>query len=396
MDQYDQVAPTATWDSVEGALIKSSPPTTEAGTTDEKSIVPASIVRLPSAVTVCLFLITIILVLGTLSYTQAVSLPLTLALVLYLVLRPAMLRLRRMQIPAAISAAICLVLPTAIAILIVFHLATPVREFIVDLPAHMVVIQQKMQGLTEQIENVETASEQLEELGDGEKEAEEEPVPVEIQQPRFAPGLAVLNSTGGLAAGLIICFGTLFFMLTHGDLIIRNALLGISSQRTRDRFTRIIDDLQHGISNYLWSVTVINLGLGVATGTAMWVMGMPEPLLIGVMAAFFNYIPFLGAWAGTAIVGIVAVITFDSLGYAALIPITYFMLTSIEGQFITPYILGRTMSLNPLIVFLFIAIWGWIWGIGGVFLAVPLLAILNIVAEYVPMLRYMERAIRTD
>ncbi len=396
MDQYDEVVPSSTWEPVEGALIKSLPPQREAGAADDNSVVPAYVVRLPPAVTACLFLVTTILVLGTLSYTQAVSLPLVLAMVLYLVLRPAMLKLRQWGIPAAFSAAFCLVIPSAMVVLVIFHLATPVREFVADLPQNMVVIQQKMQGVTEQIENVETASKKLEDLGEDEEDVEEEPVPVEIQQPRFAPGLAVLSSTSGLAAGLIICFGTLFFLLTHGDLIIRNALLGIPSQRTRDRFARIIDDLQHGISGYLWSVTVINFFLGVTTGTAMWLMGMPEALLIGVMAAFFNYIPFLGAWAGTAIVGVVAIITFDSLGYALLIPITYFMLTSLEGQFITPYVLGRTMSLNPLIVFLFIAIWGWIWGIGGVFLAVPLLAILNIVAEYVPVLRYMERAIRTD
>jgi predicted PurR-regulated permease PerM len=105
---------------------------------------------------------------------------------------------------------------------------------------------------------------------------------------------------------------------------------------------------------------------------------MPNPALWGAMCCVLNFIPYVGAMAGTMVVFLVAVLTFDSLGYACLVPAVYFAITAVEGNLITPALLGRSMSLNPVMVFLFLVFWGWIWGIGGALLAVPLLAMLKI------------------
>ena len=129
---------------------------------------------------------------------------------------------------------------------------------------------------------------------------------------------------------------------------------------------------------FLLTVACINVGLGIVEGLAMWLLGMPNPALWGVLCCVLNFIPYLGAMVGAIIVFFVAVLTFDTLEYAMVVPATYFAINAIEGNVVTPAILGRSMQLNPVIVFLFLTFWGWMWGISGAILAVPLLTVLKI------------------
>ncbi|MFN3160378.1 MAG: AI-2E family transporter [Rubinisphaera brasiliensis] len=346
-----------------------------------------------NAADACLIALTCLAAFAAIAYAKAVTMPLTMAVLLYLVLRPVMKSFAKWHVPAVAGATICLVVMSAIVFGAIFFLTQPTRQWVNDAPGYMYQLKLKLSGLEEQLENVEEVSDKISDVTNGNDADEIKPMPVEIKQPRLLPGLNLLSSTGGFAAGLVITFGTLFFLLAYGDEMIENLIAGFRTGESRKRAHMLIFDLQHGMSSYLLTITVINALLGVATGTAMWLLGMPNPLLIGTMAFLFNYIPFLGAWVGTGIVFVVAVLQFDSFAYALLVPITYFTLTSLEGQFITPCILGRSMSMNPLLVFLFLAVWGWIWGIGGVFLAVPLLAVLKIVADYFPSLEWISRTI---
>jgi len=340
----------------------------------------------------CLLALTCLAVFAAVAYAKAVTMPLTMAVLLYLVLRPVMKFFANWKIPNVMGATICLIVMLAIVLSAVLFLTQPTREWINDAPSYMYQLKAKLSGLEEQLENVEEVSDKISDVTNGTDADEIKPMPVEIKQPRLLPGLNLLSSTGGFAAGLVITFGTLFFLLAYGDSMIENLIAGFRTGESRKKAHMLIFDLQHGMSSYLLTITVINALLGVAIGLSMWMLGMPNALLLGVMAMLFNYIPFLGAWVGTGIVFVIAVLQFDSIAFALLIPIVYFTLTSIEGQFVTPCILGRSMSMNPLLVFIFLAIWGWIWGIGGVFLAVPLLAVLKIVADYFPSLEWISRA----
>src|SRR5690606_28930507 len=127
----------------------------------------------------------------------------------------------------------------------------------------------------------------------------------------------------------------------------------------------------------LLAISLINAGLGAVVAAVMWAIGMPNPLLWGVMAALLNYVPYVGALVGLAVVAVVALVSFDSAGTALLVPALYFACTTIEGQFVTPMLLGKRFEMNPVMVFLSIATWGWLWGVPGALMAVPLLVSLR-------------------
>ena len=148
--------------------------------------------------------------------------------------------------------------------------------------------------------------------------------------------------------------------------------------RDKRKVVEMVHEVERGVSSYLLTVTLINIALGVVIGLAMWLMEMPNPALWGAMATTLNFIPYLGAMAGTIVVFLVAVFSFDSLAYASLVPVVYFGCTALEGNFVTPSLLGRNMSMNPIVVFLSLVFWGWMWGVGGALIAVPTLAILKI------------------
>jgi predicted PurR-regulated permease PerM len=153
------------------------------------------------------------------------------------------------------------------------------------------------------------------------------------------------------------------------------------------RAIRIAYDIERKLSRYLFTITMINAGLGVAIGTAMWLLGMPNPLLFGAMGFVFNYVPYLGPLVGVALTAVVALITFDELGLALLSALTYFALTAVEGQLITPYFVGRRLEMNTVVIFLSVALWAWLWSVTGMLVAVPFLVAIRAFCEHIPQLQ---------
>jgi predicted PurR-regulated permease PerM len=115
----------------------------------------------------------------------------------------------------------------------------------------------------------------------------------------------------------------------------------------------------------------------------MFLLGMPNPVLWGVMAGSLNFIPYLGAITSATILTLVALLTFEEVGRAVVVPLVFVVLTSLEGLIVTPTVVGRRLSLNPVAIFIWLIFWGWLWGIAGTLLAVPLLAVLKIVCDHV-------------
>jgi predicted PurR-regulated permease PerM len=136
------------------------------------------------------------------------------------------------------------------------------------------------------------------------------------------------------------------------------------------------------VARYYATIALINLGLGVATGTAMWALGMPNPVLWGVMAGIFNFIPYVGSAATFLILCVVAFVSFDDIGRILAVPGSYLALATVEGQVIQPLFVGRRLELNSIIVFLALWVGGWFWGIPGIILAIPTLVALKVAAEH--------------
>ena len=151
----------------------------------------------------------------------------------------------------------------------------------------------------------------------------------------------------------------------------------------KKRAVLITLDIEAHISRYLFTVTIINVCLGIAVGTTVGLLGLRNPVMWGVMVALLNFVPYLGALTGIICVTIGAVLSFDSFGYALILPAAYLAYGTLEGSFITPWVMGRSLTLNPVIILLSLTFWGWMWGVVGIILAVPILATFKIFCAHI-------------
>ncbi len=184
-------------------------------------------------------------------------------------------------------------------------------------------------------------------------------------------------------AEIVLFFATLIFFMA-GQMKFRRYLAAFFG--TRDgklRFIRIANDIEHNLASYVAIVTVINAALGTIVAAGAWVLGLPSPLILGILALVLNYIPYLGPACVAVILLAVGLVTFSSLGQALIAPASLIVLTTLEGHLITPTVIGRRLTLDPLAVFLAIAFWSWLWGPMGAFLAVPLLIVALVVIGHV-------------
>jgi predicted PurR-regulated permease PerM len=178
----------------------------------------------------------------------------------------------------------------------------------------------------------------------------------------------------------------LYFLLASGDMFLLKLVKILPTLDNKKLAVEIYRQIETDVSTYLSVVTLINIGFGCVIGFSMYLLGMPNPLLWGVMAAVLAYIPYLGALVGIITVTIVAILTFDDIYRIIMVPIVYFILDNIQGNLIMPMVLGRRLALNPVVIFIWLIFCGWIWGITGALLAVPLLAIIKIISDQIEQL----------
>jgi predicted PurR-regulated permease PerM len=197
-----------------------------------------------------------------------------------------------------------------------------------------------------------------------------------------APVIAALTPA---VAQVVIFAATLFFALVGQVEVRKNLTSMFASREGKLRFLRIANDIEYNLASYVAVVTVINVALGVIVAAGAWAFGFENPLMLGLLTAILNYVPYIGPACMMIILFGVGLVTFDTLGYALLPPAAFVTLTTIEGNIITPTILGHRLTLNPLVVFIAIVFWAWLWGPIGAFLAVPLAIVgLVIVNHLVP------------
>lgn len=220
------------------------------------------------------------------------------------------------------------------------------------------------------------AQEKLEELTDSPEVQQ-----VETQEDSLSSKLAALIPT--LAAQFTFTFVLLLFLLASGDMFYEKIVHVLPTLHDKKRAVRITHDIERKLSSYLFTITIINACLGVTVAIAMWLLGMPSPLSFGIIAFLFNYVPYLGALAGIVVAMVVALVTFDWLVWPLIVGGTYFILTTVEGQLITPYFVGRSLRINTVVVFLTISFWAWLWSVVGMIVAVPLLVAVKTLSEHI-------------
>ena len=328
--------------------------------------------------TLLLVIITGLLVTYMLYVARVVVIPLMVALLLKLVLSPIIRTLASWRIPESVGAAIVLAAGVAGVGYGIFVLSAPAAEWIARIPDSVATLEHHFRVLKEpvaQMQKTEEAISKLSEVGPS------RPQPIVVTQAGF--GTFILSETSNAVIGLVATLVLLYFLLSSGDLFLRKLVTVLPRFGDKKQAVEIAQRVQGDISHYLFTITVINVVLGIAVGTALYALGMPSPALWGTICAVLNYIPFLGHIIGFSIIGLVALMTFGELDAAIVPPLVYAAIAFLEGQLITPMIVARRLTLNPVAVFVALIFWGWLWHIPGMLLAVPLLAATKIVCDHI-------------
>ncbi len=324
----------------------------------------------------------VMLVLYAMYFARSLVVPIVTALFAYLTLRPIVRVMRQFRIPPTVSAAAVMIVLACVLAIGAYLVVEPAQQVIANAPANLETVKDRLSFVLNKVKELNDATESMSEIDtDQVASKSDDPVPVEVKQPAWSTNLSIVTGTGNIVSFLSVAGVFLYFLLATGDDLIRNIMRALPSLTARKQLNGTIENVQEGLGSYLSQVTVINAGLGLAVGVSMWLLGMPSPVLWGVMAMAFNFVPIVGAMFGTLIVLIVALVNFESAYFAFLVAGSYATLTAIEGQFITPSILGRSMEVSPVLVFLSISIWGWMWGLMGVFLSVAMLIAIRMVCE---------------
>ena len=305
---------------------------------------------------------------------RPVLLPLVLSGLLAVLLAPLMRFLRRLHLPAALAAAIVVGAFTGAAGVGVAVLAEPAATWIGRAPETMRELEHRLRSVRKSVIEARMAAETVEEIA----RVDDTPPPPEVtvKEPSLATRLLATTRAAVLYAAQVVIL--LFFFLASGETFLRKLVKVQDRLRAKIRVVKITAEIQREFSNYLLAISCINAGLGLATALAMSLLGMPNPVLWGVVAAVLNYVPYLGSTVTLVVLSLVAILTFDTVTRALLPPVVFLVLATIEGQFVTPMVVGRRLSLSPPVVIVALLVGGWIWGAVGALMAVPVLAMIRI------------------
>lgn len=313
---------------------------------------------------------------------RAFLLPIVLAVVLSFLLAPVVRAVSDLGVPMAASAALVLLSLLAVSGLGVYQLAGPASDWLERAPRAMRKAEYRLRGARESMEELQQAAEQAEDLAGGNESNGQQ---VTVREQTMSESLTA-NARAAAAGGAITLF-LLFFLLASGDLFLRKLARVLPRFRHRRNAVTIARRVESEISRYLFTMAAINTGLACAVGAAMWLLGMPNPILWGVMAGILNFVPYIGPLVGVVITGIVALAELQATGQAVAVPVVYLSINAIEGYLVTPFVMGKWLALNPVALLIGVIFWAWLWGIPGVLLAVPLVAILKIVSDQIDVLR---------
>ncbi|MGB3917737.1 MAG: AI-2E family transporter [Thiothrix litoralis] len=314
--------------------------------------------------------------LGMLYLAKAIFIPVFLAVLASFVLTPAVRLLQQWHIPRALGSALILGVFSSVIIIAFNLLSEPASMWFERLPTEIRQIEHKISLFKDSIENVQETTQKFEEITSITKDGEHSPQVV-VKGPNML--FTLLGSTQSFLLGILSFAVLLFFLLAFGDSLARGITKLWNNRSDQTAMISVARDARTQISYYLMLVTAINTGLGILVALLMWATGMPNPLVWGASTAILNFIPYLGPAINLGIVTLVAVLTFDTPARMLLPPLALLGLNMLEGQFVQPLFVGKMFTINPILVFLSVLGWGWLWGMAGVFMAVPLLMIGTIV-----------------
>jgi predicted PurR-regulated permease PerM len=308
---------------------------------------------------------------------SAVILPTVLAFLLKLLLQPLVRILERVRVPRQIGAALVIVLAAGALAGLVAALSVPATAWTARLPQVVPRVEEQLKVLTKPIGAVQKVLQRA-------QQATEPAGPKTVAVVHDSNiGAAVFEGVRTTVDGLFTTVLVLYFLLVAGDTFLRRLVEVLPRLSDKKQAVEISQHIEADISAYLVTITVMNTLVGVATGVAMYFCDLGDPVLWGFVAFLLNYIPIMGPVFATAIFFIAALVVFDDVVWAFVPPALYFLIHLIEGETLTPMLIARRFTLNPVLIVLSLVFWFWMWGVPGVILAVPMLAIVKIVCDRV-------------
>ncbi|MDA8585040.1 AI-2E family transporter [Rhodobacteraceae bacterium] len=315
-------------------------------------------------------------------FAKDLILPIVLGVLIALTLSPLNRALQRLGIPVGVGAVLLTIALTGVIGGVVYFAGETIRTWSDDIPSIAQELQSKLRGVSDTIEAVQDASDQVEEMASAEPGG---PQQVIIEQP------GILNSAVTAAARTATSIGIALilalFLLGSGNMFYVKLVQAFQSFGEKKRALATIYDIERQVSSYLLTITIINVCLGITMAIALHLLGIEQAYVWGIAAFLLNYLPILGGLVGTFLVGVQAIVFFDTLSEAIVVPIVYQFITAFEANFITPYLVGKRMKLNIVAVFLTVVLWAWLWGIAGALIAVPFLLVFKVVCDNIDSLK---------
>jgi predicted PurR-regulated permease PerM len=311
-------------------------------------------------------------------------LPVVIAILIAITFRPAIRSLSLRGVPAwgtasGIAAAILVG-----GFLAGYMISGPVSGWVANAPEIRRTFTEKVRGISETFENVATIAD---DIRDAATPNSEEPVNEVVVK---EPGLPALLWIAAYPAGFAVTFTAAvvlsLFLMGSGNLLYEKLINIMPTLTDKKNALRIVQDVEKEVSAYLLLHTAINAGVGIAVAIAFYFIGMPSAYLWAFLVFTLNFIPYAGPIGGTILSGLVSLVVFDSPGHALLAPAIYTIIVTIENQLVSPVLLGKRLQLNLIAILLAVAFWGWLWGIFGIVIAVPLLVTFKVLSSHFPSL----------
>ncbi len=327
----------------------------------------------------------VLMMFGALYMAASFVLPVIISLLFALVMSPIVrFGRRRLKIWEPVTALV-LVFGTMLTMTFGFYmLSDPLTNIVNNAPKYVGAVEQQLAAVQSRFERLQTAQKTVGERVDkenGNPSDPDSPKEVVVKNPGLFDNATAMVPQMLASIGFSLVF--LFFLLASGDLFFQKLVRAMPTLSDKKLALHIAHDIERELSRYLFTITVINCCLGIAVGSLLWWVNMPTPVIFGALATLLNFIPYIGSLVGMALVGVIALAEFGSLSNALVPVLLYLACTTVEGQFVTPLIVGRRLEMNAAAVFLSVAFWGWIWGVVGMFLAVPVMVAIKVFASYI-------------
>ena len=313
----------------------------------------------------------------------AILLPIVVAFVLMLVLQPAMRILQRLHVPRLAAAVLIILVFFGALAGIGMMLSGPAASWGQKLPSGIPKLQERLSFLSEPIAAFQRLMSRAESLT--QLKTQSGPLPVTLAGAGLSERL--LDSTRAVVSGMLEIVLVLFFLLMAGDTFLRRLVEVLPRFKNKRQAVEISQQIESDISAYLMTITVMNLAVGIATGIAAALCGLGDPILWGSVAFLLNFVPILGPLMGVVIFLVAGLITIETLWLAVMPAALYLGIHITEGETITPMLLARRFTINPVLVIIALVFWYWMWGVPGAILATPMLAVTKIICDRIEALK---------